>query len=165
MDADTRQHEIQTLLADIEYAMLTTRSRDGSFNCRPLQTLQIDAHAAFWFFTNIGSDKCADVRADPRVNLSYADPSRKIFVAISGQAELPVDRAKIDELWTPAQLLFFPQGRDDPSLSLLKITPNTARYWDGNESMAGVLLKLGKALLLGEASDLGASGRLGLRRK
>jgi len=163
MDADIHPHEVLTLLGEIEYAMLTTRSRDGSFNCRPLQTLQIDAQATFWFFTNTGSDKCADIRNDARVNLAYADPARKIFVAIAGQAELLVDRAKIDELWTPAQLVFFPKGCDDPALTLLKFTPESARYWDGNESMAGVLLKLGKALLLGEASDLGASGRLGLR--
>jgi general stress protein 26 len=163
MDAGTSQHEIIALLASIEYAMLITRSRDGSFNCRPLQTLQIDAHATFWFFTNTGSDKCADVGNDPCVNLAYADPTRRIFVAIAGRAELLVDRAKIDELWTPAQLVFFPRGRDDPALTLLKVTPERARYWDGNESMAGVLLKLGKALLLGEASDLGASGPLNLR--
>jgi general stress protein 26 len=165
MDADTRQHEILTLLADIEFAMLTTRARDGSFNCRPLQTLQIDAQTTFWFFTNTGSGKCADIRDDPRVSLAYADPAKKIFVAIAGQAELMLDRAKVDELWTPAQLVFFPHGRDDPSLTLLKITPDSARYWDGNESTAGVLLKLGKALLLGEASDLGVSGRLGLREE
>jgi general stress protein 26 len=165
MDADTRQHEVLARLAEIEYAMLTTRSRDGSFNCRPLQTLQIDAHSTFWFFTNTGSEKCADVRSDPRVNLAYADPARKIFVAIAGQAELVIDRAKIDELWTAAQLVFFPGGPDDTTLTLLKITPDSVRYWDGNESTAGVLLKFGKALLLGEASDLGASGRLGLRGK
>jgi general stress protein 26 len=162
MDADTRQHEILALLADIEYAMLTTRSRDGSFNCRPLQTLQIDAHARFWFFTNTSSDKCADIRNDPRVNLAYADPARKIFVAILGQAELVVDRAKINELWTPAQLVFFPRGRDDPTLTLLKITPDSARYWDGNESPVGLLLKFGKAVLRGKPSDLGHSGHLDL---
>ena len=39
----------------------------------------------------------------------------------------------------------------------LKITPLTARYWDGNESPFGLLLKFGKAVLRHEASDLGES--------
>ena len=168
MNGDSRGYDwevLKRLLEGIEYAMLTTRARDGSFNCRPLQTLAVDDDGPFWFFTNAASDKCEDIGDDATVGLTYADPEKKIFVAISGRAEILVDQTKIDELWTPAQNIFFPLGRDDPSLALLKVVPDSARYWDGNESALGILLKFGNAVLRGEASDLGASGRLDLQHK
>jgi general stress protein 26 len=148
---------LRELLTDIEYATLTTRTRDGGLASRPLQTMQVDDAGAIWFFTSSSSGKIDDIRFDEHVSLVYADPARKIFVSLTGRAEVIVDRAKVDELWKLGQTIFFPQGRDDPSLVLLKITPLTARYWDGNESPFGLLLKFGKAVLRHEASDLGES--------
>jgi general stress protein 26 len=154
--------ELQQLLAGVELVMLATRGRHGLPVSRPLQLLQVDAAGALWFFTSASSAKVAEIRADARVNVAYADPARKYFIAIAGEARIVVDRAKIDEMWTLAQTIFFPQGREDPSLVLLKVTPATARYWDGYESILGVLLKFGKAVLRNEASDLGHSGRIDL---
>jgi general stress protein 26 len=148
------------LLAGIEYTMLTTLAADGSLVSRPLQTLRMDADGALWFFTSASSGKIDDIRHDARVNLAYSNPAKKIFVAVSGRAEIVVDRRRIDELWSPAQTIFFPQGRDDPELALLKIVPASARYWDGKESLISTLLKFGRAVLKGEAADLGETRAL-----
>lgn len=164
MDADVAIQTLKRLLAGIDYAMLTSRAHDGALDSRPVQVLQIDADAALWLFTNSASGKVEEVRADAHVNLAFADLARKRFVSVTGDAEIIADRKKVDELWTAAQTIFFPRGRDDPELTLLRIEPICARYWDGNETPLGMLLKFGKALLRGEASDLGASGRLDLRR-
>ncbi len=150
------------LLAGIEYTMLTTLAADGTLVSRPLQTLQIDADNALWFFTSTASGKIDDIRRDSRVNLAYANPAKKIFVTVSGHAEIVVDRNKVDELWSPAQTIFFPQGRSDPALSLLKVTPDAARYWQGTESVVTTLLKFGRAVLKGEAADIGRSRDLDL---
>lgn len=158
------RQELNELLASIEYAMFTARSRDGELISRPLQTLQVDGDGTIWFFTSAASAKLDDIAADARVNLAYADPVRKRFASVAGTAEVVNDRAKIAELWSPAQTVFFPRGRDDPSLVLLKVTPATARIWDGRESMLGLLFKFGKALLRGEPSDLGRREDLDLRR-
>lgn len=165
MDAEKDQNDrttLRRLLATFEYAMLTSRAADGALDSRPLQILQIDADCAIWFFTNATSCKIEEVGREPRVSLACADPARKIFASISGTAEIVVDRSKVEELWSPAQKIFFPLGPEDPSLRILRITPLTARYWDGNESMVGMLLKFGKALLRGEASDLGSSEQFDL---
>jgi general stress protein 26 len=148
------------LLAGIEYAMLTTLAADGSLVSRPLQTLQMDADGALWFFTSAASGKIGDIQHDSRVNLAYANPLKKIFVTVSGHAEIVVDRNKIDELWSPAQTIFFPQGRDDPTLTLLKVVPTAARYWDGKESAIAMLLKFGRAVLQGEPADIGQNSVL-----
>ncbi len=150
------------LLAGIEYTMLTTLAPDGSLVSRPLQTLQMDVDNALWFFTSASSGKIDDIRRDARVNLAYANPAKKIFVTVSGHAQIVVDRSKVDELWSPAQTIFFPQGRDDPTLTLLKIIPAAARYWQGTESVVTTLLKFGRAVIKGEAADIGQSRDLDL---
>jgi general stress protein 26 len=148
------------LLAGIEYAMLTTLAVDSSLVSRPLQTLQMDAACALWFFTSAASGKIDDIRHDSHVNLAYANPAKKIFVTVSGHAQIVVDRHKVDELWSPAQMIFFPQGRDDPTLALLKIMPDAAKYWDGKESALPKLLKFSRAVLKGEPADIGKSRAL-----
>ena len=163
MDAGTIQRDRETLrqwLAGFEYAMLTTRTRDGALDSRPVEVMQVDADCAIWFFTNQTSDKVAQIQDEAHVNLALASDARKIFVSVSGLAALVADRHKLDELWRPQQTIFFPHGRDDPSLVLLRVRPTSARYWDGNESAPGLVLKFGKALLRGQASDLGSSARL-----
>jgi general stress protein 26 len=154
------EFELSLLLAGIEYTMLTTVAPDGSLVSRPLQTLQMDACGVLWFFTSIKSNKVDDIRLGPRVNLAYANPEKKLFVSISGLAEVVQDQAKVDELWSSGQLIFFPRGREDPSLALLKITPTGATYWNGNESSIATLVKLGRAVLTGQASDIGTSRNL-----
>lgn len=161
-DARGEQRELRDLLRGIEYAMLTTHAADGMLAGRPLQVLQVDEGGAIWFFTSVASAKVGEIRRDARVSLACSDTRGKFFVAIAGRAEIVVDRSKVDELWSVAQRVFFPQGRDDPSLVLIKVTPASGRYWDGNESALGLLLKFGKAVMRSEASDIGTHGTLDL---
>jgi len=157
--ADDRQ-ALRALLIDMEYALLTTHAADGALVSRPLQLLQVDDACTLWFFTSASSAKVEEISRDARVNIAFADPSAKRFLSISGRGEVRADRTKADELWSAAQTIFYPHGRDDPSLALLRVRPESAHYWDGNESAWGLLKKFGKAMLLREASDLGSSAQL-----
>lgn len=164
---ESQHHEresLRELLGSLQYALLTTRAPDGALVSRPLQLLQIDADDALWFFTSVASAKVDEIAHDARVNVAFAESSNKRFLSISGRAAILSDRTKIDELWSAAQTIFYPHGRDDPSLALLRVMPDSAHYWDGNESPWGLLKKFGKAVLLRRASDLGHSTQLDLAR-
>jgi general stress protein 26 len=147
--------DLKVLLAKIEYAMLTTISADGSLVSRPLQTLEIDSEGVLWFFTSRKSEKVYEILRQSRVNIAYVNIEKKNFISISGHAELFEEQAKIDQLWNTSQLIFFPGGRDDPDLTLLKITPVNATYWDGREAPITILMKVGRAIITGQRSDIG----------
>ena len=151
------------ILAPLRYGMLTTRALGGGLASRPLQSMQIDNDGSIWFFTSSESQKVRELRENAEVNLCYADIHSKVFVSIIGNAELIVDPRKAGSLWELTQTIFFPGGPDDPSLVLIRVVPHNVRTWDGNESALGVVLKLGKALVRGEASDLGESKDLCLQ--
>lgn len=163
MEPDASTRRLRELIGGMEYALLTTHQLDGALTSRPLQLLETDDAGVLWFFTAVGSAKAEELRCDARTNVAFADPANRIFVSISGSAEILVDPARAAELWQAGQKVFFPLGAADPTLGLLKVVPQIVRYWDGNESMLGLLLKYGKAVLRNERSDLGSSGELALR--
>jgi general stress protein 26 len=154
-DDRTLMHRV---FSQIHFAMLTTRSAaEGNLVSRPVEVLQMDEAGALWIFTSAQSRKVQDISHDPRVNLTFADIADKLFLSVSGHARILADRDKLDELWTPAQTIFFPSGREDPHLVLIKVTILNAHYWDGKESLIESAWKFGRAIVAGEASDLGTS--------
>ena len=53
-----------------------------------------------------------------------------------------------------------PGGRDDPDLTLLRVTPVHAEYWTGPTGAVGQLLAFATAAPTGDASALGAKTEL-----
>ncbi len=64
------------------------------------------------------------------MSVGYSEPSKKIYVAVTGQARIMRDRALAAELWVPAQRAWYPRGVDDEHLSILRVTIERAEYWE-----------------------------------
>ncbi len=71
----------------------------------------------------------------PEVAVTLQDSRR--FVSIAGTARITRDRALIDRLWSETWKLWFPQGKGDPELCIIEVTPRDAEYWD-QSGLAGV---------------------------
>jgi general stress protein 26 len=114
---------------DIRIALLTTVDQDGRFHSRPVETLQVEGTVALWFFTDWSSAKVEELRRDIRVSLGYADPSKHVYVAVSGVGTLLHDTDKAREIWTIEQRAYYPEGPEDPRLALLRVRIEHAEYW------------------------------------
>jgi general stress protein 26 len=156
--ADLRK--LGELLDGIEVAMLTTRAADGSMVSRPLQTLALDARGELVFFTAADSGKIDQLDANPDVNIAYAHPGEHRYVSVRGHAYLSRDRASIDEFWSMPQKIFFPRGKDDPNLLVLRVRVRDAAYWESAGNFIARALDFATGLLDDEPSDLGKQGRL-----
>jgi general stress protein 26 len=55
---------------------------------------------------------------------------------------------------------WFPDGVDDPRLILLKVTPETAEYWDGTSSKIVLAFSLLKAIVTGDQPDAGKHDKI-----
>ena len=54
------------------------------------------------------------------------------------------DRAVIDRLWNRYVAAWFPGGKDDPKLALLRLDPERAEIWvDASSVVAGIKLLFG----------------------
>jgi general stress protein 26 len=152
--------KLAKLIKGIRVAMLTTRDDDGTLRARPMQTQEQEFDGTLWFFTPASSHKVIEVGHEHQVNLSYADPGDNRYISVSGTATLVRDRAKIDELWTPVLKAWFPQGKDDPDVALLKVDVAKAEYWDSPSSTLVKLVGFTKAVLTGQQYRPGENEKL-----
>lgn len=156
----TDLHKLGELITGMEVAMLTTRAADGSLLSRPVQTLKLDAAGDLIFFTAADSHKIAQLEADHDLNLAYAHQSDHRYVSVRGRASVDRDRALIDELWSPMQKVFFPQGKDDPQLVVLRVHVRDASYWESAGNLVERVLDFTHGLISNEHADLGKQGHL-----
>lgn len=148
------------LIQGIEVAMLTTRTSDGSLVSRPLQTLKLDSNGELIFFTAAKSHKVEDLTDDSVANLAYAHPGEHRYVSVRGRARMDRDDDTIHELWTPAQKIFFPEGRDDPNLMVLRIRVRDASYWEAADNFIARAFDFARGMLDDSSGELGEHGHL-----
>lgn len=152
MTTEQRQEHIRAiagLMKKSRVAMLTTRSADGALQSRPLGMQDVEFDGDLWFATGLDSDKVRDIQADPRVNVSVQNDADNSYVSLSGTASIVRDRARIDQLWSPAMKIFFPEGKDDPNLCLIRVDAEGGEYWDGPGTVIGKMAYLAGAAVTG----------------
>jgi len=153
--------KLRELVKDIDFCMLTTIDEQGDMHSRPMSANgEIDANGDLWFFTGASSHKVSEVSKSPKVNVSFADPKNQHYVSISGAATLVRDRKKIDELWKPEFKMWFPEGKDDPEVALLRISLEKAEYWDSPSSTIGYALSFVSSLVTGKQPDFGENKKV-----
>jgi len=152
--------KLRELINDIDIAMLTTVDEDGTLRSRPMGTQRAEFDGDLWFITRVDTPKVDEIQRQSRVNISYAKPDKNRYVSVSGTAVLVNDKAKIDEFWTPIYKAFFPEGKDDPRLRLLKVHVEKAEYWT-TDNLIATVIGFAKSLA-GQESDLGENEKLTL---
>ena len=158
--ANTDLHKLGELVEDIDVAMMTTRAADGSMVSRPLQTLKLDDNGEFIFFTAAESHKVDELTADSAVNLAYANPGKQRYVSVRGRARMDRDPDTINELWSLPQKIFFPKGKDDPNLMVLRIRVQDASYWEGASNFIARAFDFARGMLDESPGNLGEHGHL-----
>jgi len=109
-----------------------------------------DAHL-IWFITSADIDLAEAVGAGAQGQLTLAAPKQDYQASVRGHVAFVDDSAKLDELWTPFAAAWFAQGRDDPSIRLLKFTPQSAAVWASEANAILVGLRLMRANLAEDA--------------
>jgi len=139
---------LQQLLQNHKFGMLTT-VHDDILRARPMTLLQCEADGNLWFLTSKLTSLVPDIENDARVNVSFSGEQQG-FVSVSGRARIINDRAKLEELWNPAFVTWFPGGINDPNLSLLSIEAESAESWKTLHGAFTVLFGIIKAIATGE---------------
>ncbi len=119
---------LKQMLKEFTTAMLVTRRDDGGLRSRPMAIAEARVDGVIYFSTAIDSPKIEELASDSRVNVALQSGSR--FVSITGRARVVRDRALIERLWSEAWRVWFPGGKDDPTLCLIAVEPEEAEYWD-----------------------------------
>lgn len=147
---NTEMQKVSELIEDIRIGMLTTLDDSKNLVSRPMAVMQLDQEGNLWFLTKEHSPKTDQINQNYKVNVAFADVADASYVSVSGTATELQDRAKIEELWSPMAKPWFPEGKDDPELSILKVHIDTAEYWDSTSSRMVRLFEMARAALTGD---------------
>ena len=135
--------KIKSLVDDIKICLFCTdlKTDDGS-TCRPMSAIKVCDQGNIWFFSEKDSDKNKAIAADKNVQLFFSHPAKGSYLVVNGEAEIILDKTKIEELWTPVAKIWFKDGKDDPTISIIKVKPSNAYYWDTDGNQMINLLKM-----------------------
>jgi general stress protein 26 len=163
-DTQDMHKKLLELVKAIDFCMLTTIAEDGSLHSRPMSSNgQIEANGDLWFFTYADSAKVTEVEHAEQVNVSFSAPDRQRYVSMSGTAKTVRDHAKMQELWKPELKAWFPKELDEPEIALLKVTVETAEYWDAPAGWIAKTIGFVKATTTGQPADSGEHEKLNLK--
>jgi general stress protein 26 len=140
--------KIAELAKGIDFAMLTTVDETGAFVSRPMAQQDTDFDGDLWFLSSRDSRKVAHITARPRVGVALT--SRDVWISVDGTAEVLHDPDRAEELWSPQMEGWFPQGPRDDSVVVVKVTGQSAEYWDTPGGLVASALSLVKVKATGK---------------
>lgn len=158
--ASGQVRKVSELVADQRQAMFTTTAPDGTLMSRPMAVQAAEFGGDLWFFAERSSRKVQHITSTPQVNVTFA--SSDSWVSLTGRASVVTDDAKKRELWNPFVEAWFPDGRDDASIALLKVEGDSAEYWDTPGGRIASVLSFAKAKVTGKPYSGGENEKVDL---
>jgi general stress protein 26 len=128
------QAKLHDLLHEFHVGVLVTHTADGDLHARPMAIAHVEDDCTTWFVTSRSSPKVHELYHSSRAHVVCQNGS-SAFLSLSGDAAVVDDRAKLDDLWTAQFEPWFPKGKEDPELTLVRVTPDEGEYWDGRGAL------------------------------
>lgn len=161
---DEALNKIRELLKHFRSAMLTTVTPDGTISTRPMG-VQGDAdqfEGTLWFFTDDRSPKAQLVKSGAHTSVVMQSDSENAYLHLTGRASVIRDLPKMKELYSPLLRTWFPEGLEDPDMTLIRFDADKADYWTSPGGMLQVLGAFTKAVVTGEPGAGGHKGTANL---
>ena len=97
-----------------------------------------------WFFTAKDTDLVRSLGDSHRAVAHFASKGHDIFASIHGELTLDNDRQRVEQLWNRFVAAWYPGGKDDPNLQLIRLDPEHAQIWlNENSLFAGAKILMG----------------------
>ena len=153
--------KIKELVDEAKSCFFCTGVATGESNAaRPMSVRKVDEAGNLWFLSADDSHKNQELAMDASVKLFFQGSAHSDFMELNGVANVCRDRQIIDDLWEPVIKTWFTEGKDDPRITVIKVTPIDGYYWDTKHgtAVAGIKMMVGAAL--GKTLDDSIEGKL-----
>ena len=131
----------------------------SSLTVTPLaaNTQMVDSDGTLWFLSNASSSKNREIADDTRVQLFFSNKGNAEYLSIFGKATIVVDRDHARRVWNAGTTGFF-ESESDPEITLVKVQPVNAHYWDNRQNKMIGLVKMMASAMTGKALDENVQG-------
>lgn len=133
---------------------------DGRSHMQPMTAFCDKERNAVWFFTKTSTDLARQTAGGHYAMFCVMAKDQEFQACIGGELAPDHDRAKIEAFWSPMIAAWFPEGKDDPELTLLKLTPADAQIWVSRGGPLRYAFETAKANLAHTTPDVGQSDQI-----
>lgn len=99
-------------------------------NARPMSLQECDQDGNLWFISSSDSNKNFEIKDDNRVQLYFMNNGSSEYLSIFGKAYIYTDKNTIEDKWSSFANAWFEEGKDDPKVTIIRVTPDETYYWD-----------------------------------
>ena len=157
-DKDMNPQELrERLWKEIDEARIVMLGLVGGepHHMQPMAVFGDKTGDALWFFTKTDTDLVHQTgsRHDAMVCLMAKD--MEFQACIHGDLVPDTDRVKMDAFWSPFVSAWYPDGKDDPDLIMMRLDPKDARVWVSKRGPISYPLEIAKANATHSLPDVG----------
>lgn len=143
--------------------LFTTQLSQVPLTVRPMSVQKVCDQGNFWFLSSSESDKNEEIKIDDRVQLFFVNTSDYEFLSVYGKASITRDKQKIEELWTDIAKAWFEDGKEDPRVTVIKVTPEEGFYWDTKNGKLVSMIKILASAVTGKTLEEGVEGTIAVK--
>jgi general stress protein 26 len=101
-----------------------------------------DGPGLLWFFSSRDTDFVRQLGNGSHAVAHFAAKGHDLFASLDGILVPFNDRDMIDRLWNPHVAAWFNDGKDDPSVQLLRLEPRRLQVWLNEGSLLAGMKQL-----------------------
>ncbi|WP_292053576.1 MULTISPECIES: pyridoxamine 5'-phosphate oxidase family protein [unclassified Brevundimonas] len=130
---------------------------------QPMTAFQEENSSTIWFFTRDDVELARDVAGGADARFEYGSKDQKVWASLRGRLTVaPRDQAIIDRHWNPVVAAWYPEGKEDPHLALLRFDGADGRIWVSDGGLLKFAFEIVKANVTGETPDSGGAVNVNL---
>ena len=124
------------------------------YHSQPMTAFREEESGIIWFFTRRETDLAQAVAAGAG-DAAFMFLDRKLQACIDGRLSLAHDRERIDRYWNAHVAAWYPEGKDDPQLTLLRLDVTEAAVWITEGGLLKYAFEVAKANTSKSTPDVG----------
>lgn len=126
------------------------------YHSQPMTAYREEETGTIWFFTRDDTDFAGDVaKGGQKGMFTYGSKDQEVWACFHGALSISRDQSVIDKHWNPILAAWYPDGKDDPHLTLVKFDGDDGRVWISKKGAVGFFFEVAKANLTKTLPDVG----------
>lgn len=145
--------KLKELSESARICMFCTNLTELPMNSRPMSLQECDQEGNLWFISSAESNKNFEIEEENKVQLYFMNNGNAEYLSIYGKAFIYKDKNTIEEKWSSLANAWFEEGKEDPNVTIIRVTPEETYYWDTKAGKFITMLSFIGAAVTGKTTD------------
>jgi general stress protein 26 len=152
-DDDEVRERLWQEITDARYGMLGVVGSHDHF--QPMAVFPEREASTLWFFTRKDTEIARSAQdANTEAMFILQSKDQHVQACIGGRLLQDGSREVIDRYWNPVVAAWYPKGKDDPYLTMLKLEGRSAAVWIADGGQAKRQFEIAKSAITGDRPHL-----------